>query len=616
MKNFKISEKEQQIIQQFNRKIAMPTSTFSILRMQLAKNMGENRIRDVLFDFGFDMGMADGKEAVASGKTQEELVQYGPLLHIEQGHIAGVEHDCDVRYNKQGQLISLLGSGKWFGSYEATEHVRAFGEAIEPICHTLTGYASGYMSTVFNESVIAREIKCVGKGDACCEWIIKPQQQWQMEADDSLPMQTVPMVEELQYTYEQLVQRDKFITKISDLQKHLTTEIINGQDLYHILNLAYEVLRIPIIVRGTKTKTMTYAGLSEKKFAKLEQEFKAQLACDEFMQGIFTSTTKTHKTIELKSHIRIVTPIYVQEELTGWCTSIFEYRQPDERDHLLLDRLAHTVALLLLNEKTRFESFERMKGNFFEQILTGSYNEKELKKRGNFANVDLDKAYYIAVLEVESTNAADAFYVQERIFDESTLYFKKQQQHILMGHRDGHLTLFLTVEHAQWQADEQINAYYQFLQQQFPKATVKLGYSNQQMSIATARKAYDEAVIALKLTLKQPIASYGTLGIIGILMNRDNFELIKDLASQQLGALYTNADVKSRELLKTLYAFLRNGGNLEQTKADLILSMSGLRHRIQKIEQLLQKDIRNPQEMYQLLLILQALVIANELDLT
>ena len=69
---------------------------------------------------------------------------------------------------------------------------------------------------------------------------------------------------------------------------------------------------------------------------------------------------------------------------------------------------------------------------------------------------------------------------------------------------------------------------------------------------------------------------------------------IKMIAKEELGLLYNMEDPKAIELLKTLYIYLLNGGKLEQTMSDLALSMSGLRHRIKRIESLLEKDLRDP----------------------
>jgi DNA-binding PucR family transcriptional regulator len=87
------------------------------------------------------------------------------------------------------------------------------------------------------------------------------------------------------------------------------------------------------------------------------------------------------------------------------------------------------------------------------------------------------------------------------------------------------------------------------------------------------------------------------------------------IAEQELGPLFNTKDPKTIELLKTLYVFLLNGGKLEQTMNDLSLSMSGLRHRINRIESLLEKDLRDPNETHQLLLIVKSLIALGELNI-
>ena len=73
-------------------------------------------------------------------------------------------------------------------------------------------------------------------------------------------------------------------------------------------------------------------------------------------------------------------------------------------------------------------------------------------------------------------------------------------------------------------------------------------------------------------------------------------------------------EAKRDELLKTMYVFLLNGGNLQQSISDLSLSMSGLMYRVSKIEKLLNKELRNPIVAYELLLMLDALKILGDIE--
>ncbi len=156
---------------------------------------------------------------------------------------------------------------------------------------------------------------------------------------------------------------------------------------------------------------------------------------------------------------------------------------------------------------------------------------------------------------------------------------------------------------------------YRFLKKTFPRGEFKLGISNEGDDIQHAPTAYEEAMVALRLALRKNMVLFESLGIVGVLINSKNITGIQMIAKKELGELYDLKDSRIIELLKTLYVYLSNGGKLEQTMSDLALSMSGLRHRIRRIESLLNKDLRDPDEMYQLLLIIQSLIAIGELKI-
>ncbi|WP_020007350.1 XylR N-terminal domain-containing protein [Salinicoccus albus] len=133
------------------RKIISTANSMGILRSQVAKHIGIDRMDSFLFQFGWEMGRSDGKELLKAYDSLEQLVIDGPIKHIASGHIGGVDHRCDIEYNEDGSLKTLTGRGEWFDSYEVEQHLNHFGYSETPVCHTLAGYSSGFMSTIFNK---------------------------------------------------------------------------------------------------------------------------------------------------------------------------------------------------------------------------------------------------------------------------------------------------------------------------------------------------------------------------------------------------------------------------------------------------------------------------------
>lgn len=608
-----------------DRKILTSASAFGILRQQLVEYIGIDRIKGFMFHFGWQMGVTDAKVAMKTDSSLEYLIKQGPIFHITNGHITGMEHDCSVKLDSQKNMVSLLGKGIWINSYEAAQHLKFHGISEYPVCHTLTGYASGYMSTICGQTLLAKELTCVGKGDSECSWEVKPQKEWESGPEDKLVFYNeMPIVKELEYTYEQLLEQQNFVTRLASFQKRLTEEVSNGSNLQEICDLVYEIVKIPIVIEDIDHRTIAFSGLSEERHheLKLNMEYYNQ---ENAPKNFFQRKEKQQlhfrkKIIRTSSQVRLITPILVQRELIGYCEFIYEdvTKEEHEEDYLFLDRFANAASLILLNEKTSFKSFERMKGNFLEQILDAKLPESEIKKRGKYTGMDLGQPYYIAVMEFKKPEGSieEEFLLQEQIFETTFHYFNEKKHNILVGQRDENIILFVTKETVGNNTiTDLIKDFDHYMMQNYPKGQFKFGISNIGEDIANAAKIYEEAMIALRLTFGKKIVSFESLGIVGVLINSKNISGIKMIAEQELGPLNNMADLKTIELLKTLYIFLLNGGKLEQTMSDLALSMSGLRHRIKKIESMLEKDLRDPNEAHQLIMIIKSLIALGELTI-
>ena len=79
---------------------------------------------------------------------------------------------------------------------------------------------------------------------------------------------------------------------------------------------------------------------------------------------------------------------------------------------------------------------------------------------------------------------------------------------------------------------------------------LRLGISNEGDDIKNASKYYEEATIALRLTMRKKIVAFHSLGIVGVLINSHNISGIKMIAKKELGSLYNMEDSKKSNSLK------------------------------------------------------------------
>jgi signal transduction histidine kinase len=150
------------------------------MRQQLIETVGASVARGILSRWGYQHGYQDAQTLgdLYQWESDTEWISAGPVLHMWEG-IVGVEVVA-LRFDRAAGSFYM--KGIWRNSYEAENHQHAFGAATEPVCWTLTGYASGYASAFMGRRMVAIEEACVGRGDAECVFVIRPVEDWGDEA--------------------------------------------------------------------------------------------------------------------------------------------------------------------------------------------------------------------------------------------------------------------------------------------------------------------------------------------------------------------------------------------------------------------------------------------------
>lgn len=175
-----------------------------LLRKELIHTIGAPAARGVLTRFGF----AHGWRTAASLRdefpwdSERDWQRAGGRLHRLQGMVA---FEPVVRERGDAPFAEAV----WNGSYEAEQHLLHLGRASEPVCWTLIGFASGYLSACHGRAIYCIETQCRGRGDATCFMQGKPQSDWGADIDAHLPF------------YEQ--------DCLSSVLKQLTTELTRAE---------------------------------------------------------------------------------------------------------------------------------------------------------------------------------------------------------------------------------------------------------------------------------------------------------------------------------------------------------------------------------------------------
>jgi DNA-binding NtrC family response regulator len=161
------------------RAILLDAVAMGLLRKYLVENFGLNAARTVLTQFGFAHGwrMAEAMQAEFKWSSDEEWSLAGTRIHALEG-LFRVEPESKGPLSKEGVML--------VSSYEAEQHLLHFGRADAPMCWTICGLTSGYLSRIAGKEIFVLEDRCMGKGDAACHLFGRARDGWGDDRADEL----------------------------------------------------------------------------------------------------------------------------------------------------------------------------------------------------------------------------------------------------------------------------------------------------------------------------------------------------------------------------------------------------------------------------------------------
>ena len=161
------------------RALLVDAVAMGLLRKYLVENFGLTAARTVLTQFGFAHGwrMAEALQAEFKWASEEDWRLAGTRIHALEG-LFRVEPGSTEPLSKQGVMM--------VASYEAEQHLLHFGRSDAPMCWTICGLTSGYLSRTAGKEVYVLEDKCMGKGDAACRLFGRTREEWGGERAEEL----------------------------------------------------------------------------------------------------------------------------------------------------------------------------------------------------------------------------------------------------------------------------------------------------------------------------------------------------------------------------------------------------------------------------------------------
>jgi DNA-binding NtrC family response regulator len=206
------------------RVVILSAAAMGLLRKELIDTLGLETARRVAIRFGFADGYHDAVNLRERSNWADpvEGIRAGAVLHTLEGivrtDVRKIEHDAATGRFEEEVV--------WHDSYVAEQHVHHFGKTSVPVCWSLVGYASGFVSACLGKEIYFREMSCMGQGDKHCFAVGRDAESWGTELDSiRTDFQAETVGHEVERLHEAVSQRLKELDKRERLLERREREL-------------------------------------------------------------------------------------------------------------------------------------------------------------------------------------------------------------------------------------------------------------------------------------------------------------------------------------------------------------------------------------------------------
>ena len=231
------------------RVVLLDAVALGLLRRELIELLGTAGARAVLTRFGYAHGWrtADTLRGEFPWDSDDDWRKAGGRLHTLQGLVRveapGPEAAADP---------TALANSIWHDSYEAEQHLLHLGQAEEPVCWTLSGFASGYLSRAYGREIYCIEERCRGKGDAVCRLVGRAIEDWGDAITPHLPFYQKTCLDatlsqitgELKHVERKLRSRRQQLGAADAPRPHAAGLVVESDAMIRVLDIARRVAQV------------------------------------------------------------------------------------------------------------------------------------------------------------------------------------------------------------------------------------------------------------------------------------------------------------------------------------------------------------------------------------
>jgi len=427
---------------------------------------------------------------------------------------------------------------------------------------------------------------------------------------------------------ELIIDRQASLLSESQAIHHTLLEVvISGGDWN---DLARELARLvgrPVLLLDSYLEILALspgAGVSREELATKLNRPEAR--------ALFEELGRTRKVCAVRESIlprMFVQPVIASHERRGYVCVLTEQEVLNANQIMTLEHGATIAALEAAQDRARFETEVRLRGDFVDAVTSGDVPVGDsLLRRGVFLGLDLSQGAAVILGGVDEAEGLvvrrnfDLDTLEERIdrlFVLASRRVREQESSSLVSLKSRRLVIFVAgATGRDVESQRKLVVSLRNIAEHETRLSVSFGISNFAPHPEQMSAAYQQALVALKVGRKLAgpgaIMHFHEAGSYRLLLDiweRDPGQILA-LYEETIAPLDRYDEKNGTRLTETLIVFFRNNENLNLTAAELYAHRHTVRYRLEKIAELTGLSVYQTEHKERLSLGLKARTLVTE----
>ncbi|MFC5589427.1 PucR family transcriptional regulator [Sporosarcina soli] len=432
-------------------------------------------------------------------------------------------------------------------------------------------------------------------------------------------------IEESEELHHEAQHSPELLQHLMLVHEQLNRMVLEGLCREEIIKTVGEILGSPIVVEDKELRPLAWWVDPAFNLDLEDCLLGSALNKNSLLQSCLTKMELEKKAIELvlsdNSMVpRTTAPIIISGEVMGYLSVTHVEQGNEVLRRMIIERAAMVIGIDLLKEQTKLETEHRLRGNFLDELLDETTPIESLRSRAIYMGQDLELPHRFLLVGIDppwlnlQTDADQEkfFQILKKTYNNVRRVMNNLNLNVMVVERPkGILVLGNTIQEG-FDPLKVAKAIQDFQRRQADELTVSVCISREASSINQLRTVFTDCKSTLEVMVRLGRVNetffVDEMSMFDLFYVSSSTEELCLLAEQTLGSLLLYDEKYGGQFTETLHVYLMHECNLQRTKKELNISLSGLKYRLQRLQEIGEIDFDNPDERFNLQLALRILI--------